>query len=238
MREILFVCATHGDEGFSVEVLEDLQKTYDPKEYGYDWIIGNPLALELGVRFVDTDLNRVAPGNPESQYYEDRRAAEIILLSQQYDAVIDIHGSVADCGIVTIVPYPTADNLALAKSIPVDRNVVWYAEESVISGPLTQHTLCPAVEIECGPKDSEDIKAKLRELVGKIIVANLTGQSDLVSPELFTVYGMEMGEFDESVADFREIKRNGESFYPFMSNQYPGTLCYKLNRVSEEEVRL
>lgn len=238
MRNILFISATHGDEGFSVDVLDDMQRTYDPVEYGYDWIIGNPRALEYGARFVNKDLNRVAPGDPNSRYYEDRRAAEIIRLSQKYDAVIDIHGSVADCGIVTIIPYPTADNLALSKSIPVERSVVWYAEESSTCGPLTQHTLCPAVEIECGPKDNESIKANLKELVGKIIVANLAGQSDAVSQELYTVYGVEMGEFDENVADFREVTRSDESFYPFMSNQYKGTLCYKLRRATEEEVQL
>ena len=240
MREILFISATHGNERFSVAVMEEMQRTYDPAKYGYDWIIGNPLALEKGTRFVDKDLNRSAPGNPESQYYEGRRAAEIIRLSQKYDAVIDIHGSVAECGIVTIVPYPTAENLALAKSIPVKRSVVWYAEESAVSGPLTQHMLCPAVEIECGPQSGEAIKNELRETIGSIIVANLTGEDiSLANQELYSVYGVKLGEPDDTIKDFQEVSRSGERFYPFLSaNQYPGTVCYKLKRATEEEVLL
>jgi hypothetical protein len=47
MSEILFISATHGNEGFSVDVMEEMQRTYDPAKYGYDWIIGNPLASEI-----------------------------------------------------------------------------------------------------------------------------------------------------------------------------------------------
>ncbi len=240
VRSILFICATHGDEGFSVDVLDELSKTYNPKEYGYDWIIGNPLALKSGTRFIDKDLNRSAPGDPGSQYYDDRRAAEIIKLSRQYDAVIDIHGSVADCGVVTIVPYPTTENMALAESLPIERTVIWYSKKSTVSGPLAQYVMCPSVEIECGPKNDPVVQDNLKAIIGNIIVANLNDNDiSLPDQELFSVYGKELGRSDKTVKDFQECVRSGEKFYPFLSaNQYEGVVCYKLKRATCEDILL
>lgn len=39
---LLFIAASHGDEGFSIPVLEKLEKNVPKEKYGYDWIIGNP----------------------------------------------------------------------------------------------------------------------------------------------------------------------------------------------------
>lgn len=238
MRNLLFISSTHGDEGFSVDVLKDLEQTYDPQLYGYDWVIGNPRALDKNVRFTEKDLNRSAPGDLASPVYEERRAAEIVKLSRNYDAVIDIHSTVADCGLVKLIPYPTAENMALARSIPLARNVIWYAEESAIQGPLTQHTLCPAVEIECGPKMGEQITKDLKECIGRLLVANISGELTIPEQEYYSVYGPQPGATDNTIKDFQEITTGDETFYPFLANQYAGTLCYKMTKVLPEEVLL
>lgn len=239
MRNLLFVGATHGDEAIGVDTLYEIEQIYDRKDYGYDWIIGNPRAFQANVRFTGSDLNRSAPGNPGSTIYEERRAAEIIEISKSYDAMIDIHGTVADCGITTIIPKPNAENLALARSLPVARNVIWYAQESELSGPLVQHTACAAVEIECGPKNNSAIKAQLKGIIGQILLAN-RGETitDTSIQEFYDVYGPLEGAWDTKIQDFQPTTFDGETFYPFLSSQYKGITCYKMINVIPEEVML
>ncbi len=235
MSKLLFIAGTHGNEPIGVEALRDIEKKYNPSDYNYDWIIGNPRAFEAGVRFIDTDLNRSAPGNPNSDSYEERRAAKILNLSKQYGAVIDIHGTIADCGIATIIPYPTIENIDLAKAIPLARNVIWYAAESAISGPLVQHTSCPAVEIECGPKDVTDIREQLKVVLGKILLANVGQLSNAVQQSFYEVYGEDTGGYYE---DFYLARNGDEEFFPFLSYEYDGTSCQKMRLVNPTEVML
>jgi hypothetical protein len=242
MRRILFILATHGDEGYSIPVMEEVAKNYPKEEYGYTWIIGNPEALEQGVRFTQKDLNRSAPGNPDSQYYEERRAAELMSLSQQYDLVIDIHGSIGECGVTTIIPLPTKENLFLAQEVGVERNVIWYSLSSQSSGPIAQHTTCPSIEIECGPKDSSKTAAALYTVIERILKNNqaedfFTGSLEKTS-EFFLVYGREEGEHDPALVDFEQATTaDGEEFFPYMANQYDGVTCYKMRLVDSTEAQ-
>lgn len=240
--KILFISATHGDEGFSGEVFRRIEQTFPRAEFGYDWIVGNPLAFERNTRFIEADLNRSAPGDPRSTVYEERRAAEIVRLSKNYDAVIDVHGTVADCGVVTIIPYPTLPNLTLTSVIPIERNIIWYSSQSFESGPLVQFTACPAVEIECGPKSSAKVAQDLEEVLAQILQANRFPSlprmlSNLSAKEFYKVYGKEDGS-GEGYKDFELVRNQDESFYPFLSKQYPGIACYKMSKVNFEDLFL
>ena len=152
MRKILFIAAAHGNERDSVKVMRQLEKELPKEKYGYNWIIGNEKAFAVNTRFTEQDLNRSAPGDINSPVYEACRAAELIEYSKKFDVVIDLHGTKTDSGIVTIIPYPTEENIRLAKSAGLSRNVVWYSEKSKIAGPLAQHMPVPAIEFECEPK--------------------------------------------------------------------------------------
>src|SRR3989338_5327334 len=160
-KSFLIIDATHGNEGFAVPVLQQLEKRFARSQYGYDWIIGNPTALMANKRFIDTDLNRCAPGDALSCIYEEKRAAEIMTLSKNYEFVIDIHGTNATCGVCTIIPIPRINNLLLAASMNCQQNIIWNNPASRLRGPLTQHVLCPAIELECGPKNNRETALKL-----------------------------------------------------------------------------
>ncbi len=100
----LFISATHGDEGFSIKVLDELERKYPKDKYGFERIIGNPKALTKNVRFIDANLNRSAPGKKNSLIYEQRRAFKIMQLTKKFDYVIDLHGG-------RFKLRPCADNL-------------------------------------------------------------------------------------------------------------------------------
>ena len=80
------------------------------------------------------DLNRIAPGNIKSKDYEERRVAEIVEMSKNYNFVIDLHGSISNCGVVSIIPYPRLDNLFLARLLKIKRNIMWYSKKSLKNG--------------------------------------------------------------------------------------------------------
>lgn len=241
-RKILFISGTHGDEGFTEDVFRNLAKQYPKNEFGYDNIVGNPRALKKNVRFIEADLNRSAPGSLTSSIYEERRAAQIINLSKKYKIVIDVHGTIADSGIVTIIPYPTLENLVLAAMLPIKKNVIWYTRSSLNKGPLVQFTDCPAIEIECGSKSSEQTKNDLEDILGKFLETRTKGKfesliDNLRGKEFYKAYER-LDEDGEKYSDFKLAKKGNGIFYPFMSAQYPGTACYKMKKINFEELFL
>ncbi|MBD3281374.1 hypothetical protein GF391_01370 [Candidatus Uhrbacteria bacterium] len=231
-KDILFIAATHGDEPIGVEVLRDLQV----KGLSFDWIVGNQPALDKGVRFIDTDLNRSAPGDPKAKSFEKCRAAEIVQISKQYQYTIDIHGSSKETGIFILITNPTMDNIKLASMLDIERIVIWPSLTPDQKGPLSEYFIC-GLEIECGKKDDPKIKAQLEETLAKFLkrdrkaVANWREQ--LKEKQVFEMYGsLRRSKCDRAVKleEFVKTKICGESFFPIFvgSYDYEDVLCYKL----------
>jgi hypothetical protein len=233
--KFLIIAATHGDENLGVEAMRMIQKKLSPTKYCYDWILGNPIAHRKGTRFIQADLNRVAPGNSNSKIYEERRAAELMEISKKYRFILDIHSTVSDSGIVTIIPYPTLENIYLASALNIKRNVIWYSSASFEKGPIVQFVGCPGIEIECGPKNSPKLKIRLYKILKKFIEeSNLFSVQKVIdsikSKEFYVVYGKETVEHNSTVKDFQTVKNGQETYYPFLSNQYSGIVCYKTKK--------
>lgn len=227
-QTILFILATHGDEGFTIPIFQKIEKRYPKDKFNYDWIVGNPKAVELNSRYVDADLNRSAPGDSSSIIYEKKRAAEIIEFANNFDCVIDVHGSISDCGIITIIPKPTINNLLLAGTLPIQRNVIWYAKSSLEEGPIVQFCDPTALEIECGPKENKQVQKELEKIIIEIISGDYR-ISRLSEKEFYAVYGKKEADGNK-YSDFVE-SGDSEKFYPFLANQYPGIACYKMKKI-------
>jgi len=106
-QKVLIVCCTHGDEHVGRFIFDNYPVG---KNDFYEWttIIGNPQAMYLNQRFVDTDLNRSFPGHKSSESYEERRAFQLTEKIKHFDIVIDIHGALC----------PQADSIILNQSGP------------------------------------------------------------------------------------------------------------------------
>lgn len=242
-RGLLFITATHGDEGFSIDVIKSLEEELPKQLFEYEWVIGNAEALKANTRFIHFDLNRIAPGSASDTDYEMRRVAELMTESQQFNSVIDIHGTVSDVGICTIIPYPTLENLFLSLCLPIRRNVIWYAKASSEKGPITQYSQQPALEIECGPKDSPTVAQELKSVLSTAIqrlqnVQPIDVAQSIKEKEFYVVYG-ECRKQADGMKDFQKIEIDGETFYPFLVNQYRGGIvCYKMKKVKIEDLFL
>jgi hypothetical protein len=126
--KILTVGGMHGMEPLGVDLVGLLKKK--PIQ-NTDAVIGSPRAVDEGSRFIKTDLNRCFPGDVESEDYETRRAAELTVMTANYDIVLDFHNTGCpgnDCGFVgeTADPrlYKVLAWLGLKRVIIADYNCI------------------------------------------------------------------------------------------------------------------
>ena len=230
-KKFLVIVATHGDEAFSLPIVKKIKKKF-PNEF--DYIIGNPKALKENKRFIDVDLNRIAPGKKKSLLYEEKRAGEIIQKSKDYSFVLDIHGTVSSSDIFTIVTNPTPQNLFFAYSLPIRKIVIWGSKNNGRNtGPLSRF-VDSGVGIECGPKDSTKTTKELEKILNNV----LSQKNKILNSEkeLYQVFGsVEKDELSERIKlkDFKEVNLNRQLFFPLLINQYKeeGIICYKLRKV-------
>lgn len=89
-KKILFVVCTHGDEQVGRSLLRENPQGFNE---AFEWqvIVGNPKAMELGVRYVHTDLNRSYNVQGQYESYEVNRMHELEKVIKKYDVVYDIH---------------------------------------------------------------------------------------------------------------------------------------------------
>ena len=231
-RKFLVVVATHGDEAFSLPIIKKIKNQFQNE---FDFIVGNPRALKENRRFIDIDLNRVAPGKDKSTLYEENRAREIMQKSKNYSFTIDIHGTVSSSDIFTIVTNPTPQNMFLAYSLPIKNVVIWGSKNnSRNTGPLSRFVDC-GVGVECGPKNKAAVKKKLENILNDFISKKNT--MTLGGKELYQVFGsVKKEEFKNQrikLKDFKQVNLNGQFFFPLLVNQYKdeGVVCYKLRKV-------
>jgi predicted deacylase len=142
--EIAILAAVHGDEPCGVHAVERLLADEPAVERPVKLIVVNERALARGVRYTETDLNRVFPGSPDADSHEERLAHELLNelrglttfsmhSTQSYDepfAVVDEAGPLA----AAVCPYLSVDAVVEATGFTEGR-LVEYAD---------------VVEVECG----------------------------------------------------------------------------------------
>lgn len=238
---LLFITATHGEEGFSIPVLKRLEATYPKNVWGYDWIVGNPEALKQGQRFTKVDLNRSAPGDLSSPVYEERRAAELVEIAQNYDMIVDIHGTVSPCGLVKIIPKPSVENLTLTALFPDLVNVIWYSARSLKKGAPVQFMAKPALEIECAMNDTETEERLFQVLARALLIKRemnwMRLTASLADQQWFQVIGRAQ-TYDPQAKELQPLETDRGTVYPFLTNQYRETPYYLLKKMKIEDAFL
>ena len=224
-KRTLFIGATHGDEPIGVAALRRLDAS---STVGYDWIVGNERAFIRGTRYTEQDLNRSAPGDPVSDIYEARRAAEVLALAKTYDYTIDIHGTIEPTGIFIIITNPRPENWQLAASLPIDRIVYWPSITPELAGPLSEYVPC-GLEIECGVKSDPAILDELVDILKQGIPTLSKGLIDLPRAtevlkkrEIYEVTGsLPADENDDRILrEFQPIVIGDKTVYPLLVGTY------------------
>lgn len=237
-QNILFLTAIHGDEPIGVEVMQRLER----EGLKPNWIIGNEKAFKKGKRFIEVDLNRVAPGKRKSKKYELSRAYQILKIAKKYKCVIDIHETVSNTGIFLIVTKARISNLQLSLALPFKRVVIWEGKNPK-KGPITQF-LPYSLGIECGPKNSKKNRERLFQVFKKIVIEGIKIPTSLKveRKDWYEVFGkIPKSTFkasnDIKLKDFEKTTIKKETFYPLLVGQYPEILCYKMRKIDPKKIK-
>lgn len=239
----LCIGATHGNERIGIDaIVLTLQKRND-----FDWIVGNPRAFAKNIRFTEKDLNRCGKGNSDSNIYEERRAAEIQKIVQQYTYVFEIHGTYQDTGTFLLVTNPTKENLRLASFFDVDRLIIWPSLTPEMQYPISEFYPC-GIEIEVGlqtdPKNTEVLANTLQTfLKNKSKYEKLSDtqwQDRLKQKTIYEMYGNipnSIGITTDMLKEQTLFTWNDETFIPVFIGTYPysAILGYKLRQLTSEQ---
>ncbi|MDO8241249.1 MAG: succinylglutamate desuccinylase/aspartoacylase family protein [Candidatus Moranbacteria bacterium] len=233
-KKILLVTAVHGDESIGVEVIREINKTKLCGKFAS--IIANPRALKKKVRFIESDLNRVFPGDVMGNY-EERRAEMLFKKIQKYDCVIDLHGSVSKTGIFIIMTKLNLENLGLALLFNIKRILIWPSSSATKGSLVTFAKNGVGIEIESGEKSDNGIKRELKKILLDFLKnsdRNVDIEKEMKNREFFSVIGQIKRKNKKTLKleDWKKMK----NFYPLFVGQYPDLVCYKLKKIKNSNV--
>ena len=119
------VGGVHGDEPAGVEVIESLKSSPlpTPEHWQVRLVVGNPRALEMGCRHVDSDLNRAFGPEAAASGYEAERVQVISHALAAPRVLLDLHQTHCDTPPLAVV-RDTPAHLALARALGLGTAVV------------------------------------------------------------------------------------------------------------------
>ena len=165
--EIAVVGGIHGDEPCGVRAVEHLLDERPAVDRPVKCIVANEEALEQGTRYVEADLNRVFPGDPDGDAHEVRLAVDL-LAELQGCTTLSMHSTQSYTGTFAIV---AKDELTLAQSICPYLTLDAVVDASAfIEGRLIEHVE-DVIEVECGYQGSEQATENAISLVEEFLAA-------------------------------------------------------------------
>lgn len=161
--ELAVVGAIHGDEPCGEHAIEHLIAESLVVERPVKCIIANGRALDQGVRYTDTDLNRAFPGDPKADAYEERLAAEL-LREFQGCTVLSMHSTQSYARPFTIVERDGRVSASLCPFLSIDAVVEL---NGLLPTTLAAHT--DVVEVKCGLQGTTEAAQNAVQLVREFL---------------------------------------------------------------------
>lgn len=233
--ELAVVGSIHGDEPCGAYAVETLLEEAPAVNRPVKFIIANERALDRDVRFMDADMNRAFPGDPDSQMYETRLAAEL-LDELRGCTIFSMHSTQSYDRAFAIVNETGPLAASICPALSVDLLV-----ETVDFGTDTLVGHADAVEVECGMQGSEQAKENAVRLVKEFLTATgALADTDEPTEEALPVYRLrrlipkEPAEsYAVHVPNFEQVDEGApyatiddedlvaeESFYPVLMSPY------------------
>ena len=164
--EVAVVAGIHGDEPCGVRAVERLLEDPPAVSRPVMLVIANEEALAQGTRYVEEDLNRAFPGDPDGETHEQRLATELT------DAI---------AGCTTLALHSTQsyeEPFAIvrdAAGVPGELASYLSVDAVVEVGPFDDGRLFESVtdlvEIECGYQGSEQAAENASRIVREFLAA-------------------------------------------------------------------
>ena len=178
--EVVVVGGVHGDETGGIRAVRRLRDADLDFQRGVAFVLANPFAIDAGERYLDSDLNRVFPGDPSGNR-EERLAAALCELIQNRPT-LSLHDTYSQPTPFALVHRSQPQEFDLAAQLPVPYVVDHWG---VNEGTLTTCGL--TVEIEVGPQGSDEAAASAERQVRAFLraVGALPGSVPTPDPEYF-----------------------------------------------------
>ncbi|NHN41434.1 succinylglutamate desuccinylase [Halorubellus sp. JP-L1] len=206
--ELAVVVGQHGDEPCGERAMERLLADESLRLSGAVlFVVANERARDAGERFVDVDLNRAYPGDPDADAHEARLASRLLEVVDGLP-VLDLHSTVSTAEPFALYQRLTPRTRRLLEWTGLDRAVDVRTE----AGGLASHV--DGVAVECGRKGSEAaVDTAERVLRNVLAAAGLTavGDGELAGERAGTVDPTVFEVFDR--VDGRGYEFLGENFH-------------------------
>ncbi|MCJ7429147.1 MAG: succinylglutamate desuccinylase/aspartoacylase family protein [Candidatus Nanohaloarchaeota archaeon QJJ-5] len=195
------VACLHGDEKAGRAIITQLDDHSFSKPVQF--VIANQRAMEQDQRYIDTDLNRAFPGDPDADTHEDQLAASI-LDTVAGTTVIDLHTtpSTGTACCVIAGTDPTTERLCHGSGL---EHVIDIGYES---GGLIQHVT--GISIECGRRGTKKAIEQGTKTVRNLLRAEgyLDGPAEHTDPACFQITGEidRIEDPDVHVTDFTQVE--------------------------------
>lgn len=180
--EIGIIGLQHGDEPLGKEVVDRFLEVIDQYP-GLQLILANEEAAAEDTRFIDCDLNRSYPGNPDSKKHEERLAAEMLEATKGTRYLIDIHTTEnpieTEDGIMNVFPIIVEFDAETEKLIAATNltDIAWMNLEhgGGNSGLGNMEGAGIALEYhkEYGAQNPDQIYAEIRAVVERILAGEI-----------------------------------------------------------------
>ncbi len=149
--DVAIVGGVHGDEPSGVRAVRQVIESNPDLQRPVKLVVANPPAVASHRRYLDADMNRVFPGDPDSGARERRLAAALLAEIDDCGPVLSIHSTHSFDDPIAFVSrsYPPVQELAARLPIPhiVDPT-------PCIEGSLP--TAAPVISIEAGRQLTEE----------------------------------------------------------------------------------
>ena len=147
--EVAVVGAIHGDEPCGARAVRRLLDSDPDVERPVRLIVANEAALDAGARYLDADLNRAFPGDPDSDAHEERLAADLLEEVKEC-TTLAIHSTQSSAEPFAVIDSMDEVARGVAPHLPVD---VVIQTDAFTEGRLIEHP--HTLEVEAGLQGSD-----------------------------------------------------------------------------------
>lgn len=203
--EYAVVTCIHGEESCGWEAIQKFRESDYKLKKPLKVILANEEAFEIGERYIDVDMNRVFPGDPDSEVHEEKLAYR---LESEIEGlkVLDIHSTVSREAPFGIIVGDNSEELELARSAGIEQLV----DMSYVGGMSPE--IC-SVTVELS-RTSGDPAEDAYELLLNFLAAEglIDAEFERSDPEFFKVYSKEKGSRYEFLAKNFEKVEEGKVY--------------------------
>lgn len=199
--EYAVIACIHGEESCGWEAIQKFRESDYKLKKPLKVILANEEAFEIGERYIDADMNRVFPGDPESDIHEEKLAYRLESEIEELK-VLDIHSTASREAPFGIIVGDNSEEIELAKSAGIEQLV----DMSYVGG-MSPEICSVTVELSrTSGNPAEDAYELLLNFLGA--EGLIDAEFERSDPEFFKVYSKEEGSGYEFLAkNFQKVKK-------------------------------